>query len=170
MDPQFDGLPPPPAMRRRLAFGVPQLVGIPLLLALPVLALFRVFGAESAEATVSAPGLEATISYPERFRYKTREPLEIDVRNTGSEVLPRVTVTVDRVWLSAFSEVGFTPQAERIDERGYVLELRDIPPGGHRIVVGSVQGERYGRHEGTVAIAADPGSRVEARLSTVVFP
>lgn len=172
MDPQYDGLPPTPPMRRRLSFGVPQIVGIPLLLVLPVLALFRVFGTETSAATVSAPGLEATIRYPARFRFKTSQPLEIDVRNTGPDALPlvTVTVTVDRAWLSAFAQVRFTPQPAQVNERGYVVELHDIPPRGQRSVMGSIQAEHYGRHEGTIDIATEAGARLAARLSTVVLP
>ncbi len=168
---QRNDVPPePPQIPRRLSFGATQLVGIPLLLALPLLALFGAFGITGGEVMLSGPGLEVRVSYPERFRYKTIHPLDIHVRNTGAALLPRVLVSVDRAYLSAFSEARFTPEAKAVTERGFLIELGDIPPGGESHVTGSVQAEAYGRHRGTVSIATDAGARLEAKLSTIVFP
>lgn len=60
-------------MRRRLRFGGLQLVGLGLLMLIPVLAAFKVFGAGSATAAARGAALRMSVEYPPRIRRGSME-------------------------------------------------------------------------------------------------
>lgn len=165
-----DEPPQPPQIRRSITLEKYQLIGVPLLVLLPALALWGVFGVTSASARASATGLEIEVTYPERFRYRMHRELEVTVRNTGGKPLPVVVVSFDRPYISAFSQVQFTPAARSITAEGFEVELDDIPPGGERRVSASLQADDYGRHDGWVTVEAQGGGRSRLPITTIVFP
>lgn len=167
---QDDQLPQPPQITRGLSFEKYQLIGVPLLVLLPALALWGVFGVSWATTKAAAEGLDAEVTYPERIRYRMHRELEVTVRNTGGKPLPVVVVSFDRSYISAFSQVQFTPSARNITDEGYEVQLNDIPPGGERRVSASLQADDYGRHGGWVTVEARGGGRSRLPVTTIVFP
>jgi hypothetical protein len=165
-----DELPKAPDMPRRLVFNRTKLVGLPLLLSVPVLAVFGIFGISEGEVSAAAEGIEAHLNFPERSRYKVSDQLELTLRNTAAEGLPRVTVRFDLAYVSAFSEVHFTPEPKRITEHAYEVELDNIGPGETRRIHVSLQGNEYGRHRGTVSIAVNGTTTNQLSVDTLTFP
>ena len=76
--------PQPPEIRRRIAFHRTQLIGVPLLAIIPVLALFGVFGTTTGEARAESAELQMQVRYPTRFRYKVINSLTVEVRMSDS--------------------------------------------------------------------------------------
>jgi hypothetical protein len=172
-------LPRPPKMDRKVCAPPLQWLFLGLLVLVPLLAVFGIFGPRQATVESAGTGIELRARYPSLLRHKLIEPFSLEVRNTLSTQLPRVIVRLDRGYVEHFSEVTFTPEPERVTEQSYEIVLQDVQPGETRRIAGQVQGERYGRRRGAVAAIRDDGvsssstraeggARVE--LSTFVFP
>lgn len=162
----------PPALQvteqpRRLELHRYQWVGLPLMLLIPVLALFGVFGETWGRADDVSADLALRVEYPTRYRYKQINALEVFVENVSGGPLDTVVVAFDPAYVLRFSTPTFIPAPEV----PYEVELLDVQPGEVRLVVAELQGERYGRHRGAVE-AYRPGSSDTARVavSTIIFP
>lgn len=160
----------PESFRRRLQFPRFQLVGIALLLAVPVLALLGVFGPSSSTVIETVPGLHMQVEYPVRFRYKTVSSLEASFTNTSTSTIPLLTVAFDQSYISRFSNVQLTPSPESVTGTGYRVKLNNIGPGEIRRVAVSLQGERYGLHQGSVQAFTAKQPLLRVPFSTFVFP
>lgn len=76
------GQPPqPPEVEKKALFHREQLLGIPLLMLLSILALFGVFGESVAEVNQANETLAVRVGYPTRNRYTMDNALEIRVQN-----------------------------------------------------------------------------------------
>ena len=162
--------PQPPQAGRRLRFHATQLIGVPLIAIIPILALLHVFGTTHETEIASDDPLLVEVRYPTRFRYKTIDPLDVTVRNTGSAPLRGVSVRIDKGYVEAFSTVSFTPSPQRVTSDAFVFDLGDIPPGEARVVDGLVQAERYWRHPGRITVRSDGGAEVALDVATFTFP
>jgi len=83
-DPDRTEPPPPPQTSPRFAFTRKQYLGLPLLIAIPVLTLFGVFGERRDVARASSRSVEMTVRYPSRFRYRQVQSLDVAVRNVSA--------------------------------------------------------------------------------------
>lgn len=162
--------PKPPEFIRKFKFNLVQLIGIPIFLIIPVLALFGVFGESADKVRASSAEFEMQVEYPTRFRYKQVNPVEVSLRNTSSQIIPALTVSFDHFYISKFSETQFTPQVKEVIENSYKVELNYIQPGETRRVSVSLQGEHYGRHNGSITAETERGSRADVNISTIIFP
>jgi hypothetical protein len=120
-----DEPPPPPDAPRRLRLYRFQWAGLALLASLPVMALAGVFGETWKVASARSSVLAVTLKYPDRFRYKQLNQLEVQVENT----IPP--------WSQAFE-----------------LLLTDVRPRETRLALVEIQAERYGMHRGTLSVIA----------------
>lgn len=161
--------PQPPQLERKLRFHLTQLVGVPLLALLPVLAVVGIFGVGRGEAQAEDGALALRVSYPERFRLKMIEPLEIYVRNAGDAPLA-VVVRLDTNYLTAFSNVEITPGPTLVSDEVYEVSLGEVQPGETRLVSVELQAERYWQHRGSVSATSDAGDRAELAFGTFVIP
>lgn len=143
-----------------------QWVGIPLLALFVILALLGTFGPSQAEASRSDAQLSLRVEYPSRFRYKQIAPLRVWVANIGSLPLDTVTVVFDRQYINQFSQVSFTPSAEK----AYEIELVAIMPGETNLVQVQLRAESYGAHPGVIQATTGGADTVTVQLSTLVFP
>jgi hypothetical protein len=142
-----------------------QWIGLPVLVLVPLLALFGVFGDRQRTIAVSSPSLGITINYPERMRYRQSEILEISVLNRGQRVLDTVLVSVDTSYLSRFIDVRSTPSPTM----DFSVPLVAVQPGEARLLSIELTGDRYWRHPATVSAATGP-ERTTVTFSTLVFP
>jgi hypothetical protein len=156
---------PPPPTTRRLALTRKQVIGLPLLAAVPLMGLLGVFGERSAHTTTASARLEVTIRYPERFRYRQIESLEISVRNRSATMIDTVHVWLDTAYITRFSSVRIEP----MPQRAFAIALLHVEPGESRLVAAELWGERYGRHSGRLVVSANADT-ASARISTLVFP
>ena len=144
-----------------------QWVGLPLMFLVPVLAVLGVFGETRGREARASAELALRVEYPARYRYKQISALEVFVENVSAGALDTVVVAFDPDYVRRFSTPTFIPSLEEPFE----VELLDVKPGETRLVWAELQGERYGRHRGTIE-AYRLGSRDTARvpISTLIYP
>ena len=158
--------PEPPEVARRIALHPGQAIFLALLTLFVALALFGAFGSTQATAHASGPGLELAVEHPARFRYREVAPIRITLRNTSGRPLDTVRVRLDEAYVSAFSNVTFTPSPQGAWE----VVLTDVEPGEVRLISGELQAERYGRHRGTVTVTARGLRPLALDVATFTFP
>jgi len=120
------GLPRAPAMRRRIALTRKQWIGLPVLAVVPVLALAGVFGERSTTTAARSTTIQIFVRYPERFRYRQVQSLEVSVRNVSTSPLDTVRVALDTSYVTRFAAVRIEPAPRT----AFVVALTNLKPGG----------------------------------------
>ena len=156
---------PPPHPARRIALTRKQWLGLPLIILVPVLTLFGVFGEHRREIQLRSRTLSAIVRYPDRFRYRQLQRLDIALRNTSARTIDTLRVSLDTSYISRFSSVRIVPSPRS----AFVLDLIGVTPGETRLVTTELWGEQYGLHRGRIVASAGPDSLV-GEISTFVFP
>src|SRR5690606_36536215 len=163
-----DSLPDPPGapeIPRRLSIYRFQLIGLPFIIAVPVLALFGVFGERSQTRHAEQGALTASVHYPSVFRYRMIDAIDLRIGNRGSAPIDTLTVALDPSYAARFSIVAAVPPFTC----SYEIEFTDVAPGERRDLRIEIQAENYWSHDGTLTIAAGADTIVLA-LTTLVFP
>jgi hypothetical protein len=163
-----DDLPDPPnapEMPRRISLQPSQWVLLPLMLALPVVALLGVFGGRHSARAELGP-LAVHVRYPTAFRYNSFDNIALHVQNRGATTLDTVSIAIDTTYAHGFSMVTSIPPFEE----SFTIALPQLRAGESRLVRIELRAERYWRHRGTLAISADGADTLRIRLSTIVFP
>jgi hypothetical protein len=144
---------------------------MPIIALIPLLAITTLLGDASDEVSASGPQLELQVEYPQRYRYNMVAGAEILVKNISSQDVPAVTVTIDNNYLDAFTDVGFTPEVDEVDDKAHKIELQDLRAGETRQVTLEMRAEKYGVHSGEVSAQAGSGEgTVRVELDTLIFP
>lgn len=171
--PHTYGVPQPPPVPRKFVLTRVQKWGLPPLFLIPVLAMAGAFGITEERTEVSSGALAVDVSYPSVLRFKVIRPLVVRVQNQGVGTLNSVTVAFSNDYLSAFSNVAFTPTPDTVTAEAFLVGLGDLAPGAVREVHVELQAEDYWAHDGTVSVTIDgPGSGRDASLHirTIVLP
>jgi len=163
--PQASELPQPPSIPPKLHLSRKQWIGFPIILAIPIVALFGLFGEKTAFAHVKSASLDVGVSYPERFRYRQVQSLHLSVRNLSTQPLDTITVSFDTAYIPRFSSVRFDPPVKK----AYAVELTDVKPMESRFVAVELWGQEYGMHRGTIIARAGADSAM-VHIRTFVFP
>lgn len=154
-----------PEIDRRLRFGGWQMAGLGLIMLIPVLAAFEVFGEGSATAAHSGSALSISAEYPARIRHGTPEEVTVAATNRGPSSLDTVTVRFDSSYVARFTNPQFVPSTGD----AYEVELAGVGAGETRVIRLGVRANEYGRHRGVIAaFHGDDTARVT--VSTIVFP
>lgn len=164
-EPEPSEPPRPPDQDRRLKLGRLQLIGIPLLALIPVLAMAGVFGESWTSTSARSVALGVLVEYPSRFRARLSKPISVVVENRSAAVLDTVEVSFDSTFVNRFPAIVFVP--EPLD--AYVVSLTNLKPGEQRRVRVEIDGDRAGRHRGRVVVRAR-GDSAAVELRTMVFP
>lgn len=164
-DSERRGPPDPPTVPRALRLTALQRIGLPVLFAIPILALFGVFGEHFTTAHADGAGLAITMRYPDRAHYRQPVSFRLSMRNVSARPVDTITVTLDTAFMRAFSDVSLSAPLNG----AYVARVTNVAPGETRAISAMVSGERYGRHAGVIAVTGPQGT---ARLpvATFVFP
>jgi hypothetical protein len=155
----------PPAIEPQIGLSWRQKVGVPILLAIPILALFGVFGGHETSAHAKSATLDLTVAYPSRLRYRLMQPLHLTVRNLSAATADTVTVSFDTAYISRFASVKIDPSPKE----AYVVDLTQVEPSESRLVSVELWGDAYGNHPGTIVARHGTDSAI-VKLSTFVFP
>jgi hypothetical protein len=161
--------PQPPEIRRRVKFYRSQMIGLPLIWLLPILALFKLFDTTFQTVSAESNGLVLSVRYPDKLRYRTFEPLEIGLENRTGSMQKKVQVHLSEDYVRAFRDPAFRPDVTDIDEGSYVVELTDVRSGERRTVTVDLEADFAGSHDAEVEVAAG-SALVSARFSTFVYP
>jgi hypothetical protein len=167
---QNPGPPDIPEIKRRIMFHPLQLIGIPLMALIPLLALIGIFGETVQTAQNVTSDFEVNVEYPSRMRDHNEALMQIAVRNLTTETIPLVTVRLPRDYIDSFSEVTMMPDAQAVMADHYEVEFAEVQPGEVYGVRLDLKGEEYGQHEGEVIVEAEGLQSASVRLSTFVFP
>lgn len=156
--------PSPPDAPRHVRLHPHQWIGLALLAVLPILALMGLFGETWETEVARGRGLDVVVGYPDRYRYKQVNSLEVELRSTSGQPLDTLAVALDTAFVRRFSGVSANPPFIR----PFVSHVTDLEPGESRLVVIELQGERYGRHEGVLTVSGPDTIRVP--LSILILP
>ncbi len=157
--------PPVPSIDPKIELSWKQRIGFPILLAIPILALFGIFGESRARAHTTNGSIEMDVSYPTRFRYRQVQSLQVSVRNLDQVAADTIKVAFDTAYVTRFSSVRFDPAAKS----AYTVDLTDVRPSESRLVSVELWGQDYGNHRGTVTARRGSDSAT-VHLRTLVFP
>jgi hypothetical protein len=161
--------PQPPDFERRFQLFPFQKVAIPLLLLVPLLALFGIFGETTATAASHAESLTLEVDYPDRMHSGMGNELSIQVINTGTQDLPTVQVEIPQSYLASFDHLQFTPDVTQISNRAATIELHDLIAGSSQFILIRFDGLWVGSHTGEIVARAET-AEVSIEIRTFVFP
>jgi hypothetical protein len=172
MDMSQEQIPQPPQpkeQKRSLRFYSYQVIGIPLLFLVPILAVFGVFGETTTMLNSSNGGIELEVKYTNRVLFQGLDGTEIAVRNTSEEVLEMVIISIDKAFLDAYSDVDISPDVSVITEEAYLVELSQLQPGQTQFVTIDSRGRLIGNHQGTIRATANDLS-TSVTLEVFIIP
>jgi hypothetical protein len=162
--------PQPPAVGRRLHLYHYQIIGLPILIMIPILALVGVLSQQDATITAASADFDVTIEYPTRCFYRMSSTIELSIRNTSAESMSAIKVSLERSYMRAFDSIQFIPDSVTLTEGAYIIELNNVSPGETRRISIAYEPKRYWQHQGNLNISADGAAPVEIPLQTFVFP
>ncbi|MGH7446937.1 MAG: hypothetical protein ACRELT_05225 [Longimicrobiales bacterium] len=142
-----------------------QWAALPLLLMIPLLAVFGVFGERWITADAQSGALELTVRYPSAFRYKLLDAIDITVRNRGTATIDTLTLALDTAYASRFSAVAAVPPFTG----SFEVQIVDLAAGESRRARIEIQAERYWSHSGQL-VAATRSDTARVLLTTMVYP
>jgi hypothetical protein len=157
--------PSAPSIDPKIELSWKQRIGLPILLVVPILALFGVFGESRASAHSAKGAVDVEVSYPTRFRYRQVQSLRVSVRNLSPVVADTMRVSFDTAYVSRFSSVRFDPAAKT----AYTVDLTDVKPSESRLISVELWGQDYGNHRGTITAWRGSDSAI-VHIRTLVFP
>lgn len=160
-----DQPPSPPDIAPKLRFFRTEMIGMPLIALLPILAIAGLFGPSTASAEGRIGAVQWSIEHPSVTRYENRDRLELRLSNSGDSAVSELTVAFDPEWIHAFAPVSFEPAPET----PYVVDVGEIGPGETRLVVIELTAEQYGKYQGRLVIS-DGAQTAIAPLETFIFP
>lgn len=143
-----------------------QWIAIPILVAIPLLALAGVFGETWQTASDSGGNVEMRVEFPARFSYKMLNSISVTVLNRSDRTVDTLVVAFDPSYISNFSTVVFTPPIMR----AYEVAVTDVRPGEARLVTAELQGEKYGRHQGWIQASDGGTDTARVTIHTIIFP
>jgi hypothetical protein len=158
-------VPAAPEIRRRILLSRKAKFGMPILILIPCLALFGVFGETTGRAEAASSSIAEAVIFPSRLHYRQSATMEIRVTNRSAAPIDTVTVAVDPAFLSAFTALRFDPS----ENSDFSVRLLDVKPAEKRSVFIALSGEKYGRSSGRV-VARAAGESTAVQVSTFIFP
>jgi hypothetical protein len=162
--------PKPPKIERRFEFHRTQLIGLPLMMIIPILAILGVFGTTMTEVTASSDALLLEVSYPERTRYESYSKMSVWVTNNSDQPLPTLTVSFDAAYFELFSQIGFNPSADAAGDGQYEVELQDVQPGETRLIQVDFQVDESGQYTTQIEASAEGVESAALNINTLVLP
>lgn len=162
--------PAPPPFPRQIRLRPVQWIGIPLLMLIPLLAIFGLFGESFKTVQAGNEMLDVKVTYPARFRYQMYDSLEVTVRNLSPQPLSVVEVRFAKSYIDQFDNVDFTPQAEALKDGYYIVELHDVAAQQAQAVNVNLQADKAGRHVGEIVLSGVGTQPAVLNVVTWVFP
>lgn len=158
-----------PHLKRKFRLWWHQWIGLPVLLAIPVLGLTGVLGDSTEQiAPVTDPQNQLEISgeYPKRLHYGKPEQIELTIMNKSGRVLNDVVVKFDPNYMKQFGDLMFVPGIEE----AYRVKLSTLRPGESKQVLVSLRGEKYGPHDGKIEAQLGGRTIASVDVKSFVFP
>ena len=157
--------PKPPRIPPKVRLNRSEMLGLPFLFALPVLAMAGVFGPATDVAHGRSGAVQWSAEYPSRLRFENSHRLLVRIQNRGQSPVSEVSLAFDPSYMHAFAPVTFEPAPAT----PYLVNIENLDPGESRLVVVQVTADEYGSHRGWISLAAD-GTEARIQLSTFILP
>lgn len=162
-------LPEPRPIRRRVKLYRYQVWGMGLLLVLPALALAGLFQSESTQ--ISKKGeVSLNVSYHRILRDRTDKPLLIRAINDTGKEIEKLTLSLNRDYVSEFDEMDFNPEPAHLTSEKVVFEFDKVAPEDSREVTFDFQADKPGVKKGHVEADSGSGAKSSLEFSTFVLP
>jgi hypothetical protein len=161
--------PKPPEIKREISFYRNQMIGLPIIALLPLLALFKVFDTSLDTVKSSNEGLSLSVRYPTKIRNRTIEPMQITVTNETGVEQKELEVHVSRGFVEKFKQIKFEPDVDDIERDSYVVQLKDVKPGEERTIDMDIETDMVGTHDCRVW-ASTGDEEASASFKTFVYP
>jgi hypothetical protein len=142
-----------------------HVAGILFLGFLPLLAVLGITGNQDRVLFASSDKFNVSVSYTLRADYRQLRTMEIRIQNRSRERMPEVLVRLEKKWADFYTEVQFTPQAER----SFVIRLPALQAGASHLVTGEMRAYKVGPHEGLLSVEG-AGDRVRFNLKSWNIP
>jgi hypothetical protein len=163
-------LPEPPAISRSVKLMPLQRFGMPLILALPLIAAFGVFQSTTAIKHAEASGLSLYVDHPAILRFRPAKPLEITLVNQTGGDIPAAKVKLNREYIEDYGGLEFDPSPDEIDAKDVTFNLSDIKAGDARRIVIEFEAISPGSKKGHVIAEAQSGDSASVAFTTFVLP
>lgn len=162
--------PPPPEIPRRLQFHRSQLMLLPLMFVIPLLALSGLFGGTRQREEIHLRGVTLAVEFAPRDHLEDWGRMHVTVANRSPAPLRDAQAEFSRDLLDPLWQPSFHPPLRRIDGDWYVVPLGDVPPGETRAVTLDYRSTRPGRLAGAVRGRAGDEVLIELPLAITVLP
>jgi hypothetical protein len=170
-DHRFDPEPPQaPTFKRKLRFYFYQYLGLPLLLLIPVLAIFGVFDQALTRQEQTGDEVSISIDYPSHYRYERAGTIRIHVQNNREESIPLLSIEISKVYLEHFRELHFVPDVSHMNLESYIIELTEILPGTSQGIRIDLQANDYGVHTGFILATVEGIELLRFSMNSFTFP
>jgi hypothetical protein len=162
--------PPAPPLERRWQFHRLQLIGVPLLLAAPALALTGHLGGARERVELHQSGLGLALEYATRDHLDNWSRLELTIRNESAAPLLDLQAAFARDLLRGLARPQFQPALDRIDGAAYVVALGTLPAGDVRVIALDYQPAEVGRHAGVIHVRSGGRELAQLPVALVTLP
>lgn len=149
--------------RTRIPLG--QMIGVPFIMLLPVLAIAGVFDDRRAVVTDASESLSVRVEYPARTRHRVVNAISAWVMNHSASTMDTVFLSLDATYVEHFTDLVFTPDVSR----AYRIELTDVAPGETRLVQVELRAHSYGNPSTEVSVVHGRDT-VGVRIGTTILP
>lgn len=151
-----------------------NLLGVLLVVAVVVLALFGMAGVRTATATVDSGGYTLEVLHASITRPGLATPFQVTVGSDGAPLPESVTLRTSSSYLSIFDEHGLTPTptSTHSDSEWTWWTFRP-PEGSHELSVvldARLEPSVQWRRDATVTLVTGGGAEAETRITTWVLP
>lgn len=153
-------------MPRRLRLYPAQLILMPILMLLPVLALGGWFDEAREQTTASAEGLRVRVDYPARLRHGQSTTLRVRVENLSDRPLGSAVVALDSAYLAGFENISFVPEPTH----PYGFEFIGLAPGEAGVLHGQMSAGSPWRIRGVIEVTAGNGEAARVPIDTFILP
>jgi hypothetical protein len=165
-DPPDLGTPPdPPGLLRRIHLYRTQWIGLPILFALPFLAIVGVFGERRDVIERTHDSLWIAVDHPTRLRAGQRSDILVRVVNRGTDPVGMVDIVWDPQFLAAFAAVERIPAHDPAPPEEF-----DLDPGEERLQRIELEGDALWRRRGFLEIRGEGREPVRIELGVFVLP
>ncbi|WAS95100.1 hypothetical protein [Nannocystis punicea] len=165
-----DHPPSPPEIERRLQFHREQLLLLPLMLVVPIMALLGLLGGPRVREEIELRGVRLGVEFAPRDHLEDWGRMHVTVDNRSPAPLPGARAEFARALLDPLWQPSFQPPLARIDGDWYVVALGDIPPGQARVVTLDYRSTEPGELTGAIRVRAGDEAPVELPIHITVLP
>ncbi|MFY0535862.1 hypothetical protein [Nannocystis pusilla] len=165
-----DHPPSPPEIDRRLRFHREQLLLLPLMFAVPLMALLGLLGGPRVRQEIDLRGVHLAVEFAPRDHLEDWGRMHVTVVNRAAAPLVDARAEFAAALLDRLWRPSFHPQLAHIEADWYVVPLGDVPAGATRVVTLDYRSTEPGKLAGAVRVAAGDEALAELPIHITVLP